>query len=338
MGGCLSSSASPPSEAKAKQETQPEAVAPKKPETAPTASKRDVVVGSVTLRDEDGNERLGVEDDRKTMEEEEYDYPSTLQEELNEVLEAVYEVISEEDIQNYQRYLDDIAKQEIAEQSAKAKTPAPVFELVDQDNERTSLEQLCQKGPVVLQFYRGKWCPHCNAGLMKYNKYLPKIKEHGASLVAISPMLPDGSQFLASKRDLDYAVLSDCGNTVARKYKVTFVVPEFIRPTFESWGHDVPKANGDDLWEIPLAATFVINKKREIVWSFVDNDHGVWAEPSDVVQALETCCKNSPPENEIINHNGKTRGKGSVKAQKPDKSVFGPKKQSAAEYVSAYPI
>jgi len=286
--------------------------------------------------DEHGNANIGAEENRNTLEDMDYEGPTTLQEELNEVLEAVYACVTEEDIQMYQSYLQGIEKQQIAEKAAKSLSDAPGFELVDQDNEKVSLSELCKKGPVVLQFYRGKWCPHCNAGLMAYNKYLATIKKLGATFVAISPMLPDGSQFLASKRDLNFAVASDCGNEVARKYKITFTIPEIIRPTFEAWGHDVAKANGDELWEVPLAATYVINKKQEIVWTFVDNDHGVWAEPEDVIDALKNYCGEETSK-EGVNTNGKTRGKGSVKAQKPKKTLFGPKKQSAGDYVSGYP-
>lgn len=324
MGNCFSSSSAT------------EDVVTSKPAQREVASTEETITNVTPSRDKGGNENLGCEDDRNTLEDLDYTYPSTLQEELNEVLEAVYALITEEDIQKYQCYLNGIEKQQIAEKAAKSLSKAPNFELIDQDDERLSLSKLCEKGPVVLQFYRGKWCPHCNAGLMAYNKYLKKIQEMGGTLVAISPMLPDGSQFLASKRDLQFPVLSDCGNTVARKYNVTFVVPEEVRPTFESWGHDVATANGDDLWEVPLAATYVINQKEEIVWTFIDNDHGVWAEPSDVVDALEKFCgKNS--EAKGVNTDGKTRGKGSVKAAKPTKSLFGPKKLSAGDYVSAYP-
>ena len=180
---------------------------------------------------------------------------------------------------------------------------------------------------------------------MAYNKYLQTIRDqHGATLVAISPMLPDGSQFLASKRDLQFPVVSDCGNRVARDYRITFVVPEFLRPTFEAWGHNIPEENGDDLWELPLAATYIVNQQQEIVWSFIDNDSGCWAEPQDVVTALGQHCSSNDNNNKsqsvLTNTNSKIRGRGSVLAQKPpvSKSLFGPKKIPAGEYVSAYRI
>lgn len=333
MGSCLSQQAAPGGS----HNTEVKQHKPQDPPMTPsagTAKEVPLPCHDLTLIDEDGNERVPADPDRKTMEEEEYDSPSTLQEQLNEMLEAIYALISEEQIQEYQQYLQDIEKQKIAENSAKALSPAIDFELTDQDDQPVKLEKLCKEGPVVIQFYRGKWCPHCNAGLMKFKEYLPAIKEQGANLIAISPMLPDGTQFLASKRDLDFAVLSDVGNKVAREYKVTFVVPESIRPTFQAWGNDAAKANGDDLWEVPLAATYVINQKMEIVWTFVDNNHGCWAEPSDVVHALKELCGEAKlSSGEIVNANSKTRGKGSVDAKKPKKTMFGRKKQPAGDYI-----
>ena len=91
-----------------------------------------------------------------------------------------------------------------------------------------------------------------------------------------------------------------------------------------------------------MAATYIINQKMEIVWSFVDNNHGCWAEPSDVVEALEVFCgPEAAPDTKGAdmgrNTNSSTRGKGSVAAMKPLKSLFGPRKQSAGDYVSGYP-
>ena len=165
MGNCLSSSSEQLSVVAAttsgdttKGGPQPEQPVPAaKPSAAPVIT---------NLRDTDGNEQLGADYDRNTLEETDYESTeattigpySSLQEELNELLEAVYAVISEEDIQKYQQYLDAIQKQQIAERAIKALTKAPGFTLLDQDNEQVSLEALCAKGPVVLQFYRGKVC------------------------------------------------------------------------------------------------------------------------------------------------------------------------------------
>jgi peroxiredoxin len=219
------------------------------------------------------------------MDEDEF-YPKTLQEELNEITEAFYAAHSDEVIRQYQLFVENITKQSIAEGAIKSPTMAPNFELEDQDGDMVCLRELLERGPVVLVFYRGKWCPHCNATLMRLQRELSKIEAKGASLVAISPMLPDGTQYLASKRSLQFLVCSDLGNSVAKSFKITFQVMPELREAFLKLGEDIPAHNGDETWEIPLPATFVIDQSGEIVWSFIDDDPSIRADIDDIVAAI----------------------------------------------------
>lgn len=267
-------------------------------------------------------------------------YPKPLQEELNEIIEAFYSMISEDDIKQYQTYLESIEKQRIAEGAVKAYSPAPDFELQDQDDETVRLKNLLEKGPVVLVFYRGKWCPHCNATLIAMQRILPKIQEKGATLVAISPMLPDGTQVFATKRDLEFPVLSDFGNTVARKYRLTFTVPEEVRPSFEAWGEDVPGHNGGCSWEIPLPATYIVNMEGNVVWSFIDNDPGARGEPDDIVAAIpdDASVTSSKEGDDNANKDGSSSKKTRMKLHKSVRRLFGKKKDPADQYLSKYLI
>jgi peroxiredoxin len=216
---------------------------------------------------------------------EDEDYPKTLQEELNEILEAWYELLTEDDIHTYQKYLEDISGKKIAEGALQeVGAVAPDFELPDQDGEVVHLDELCQKGPVVLLFYRGKWCPHCNATVMRMQKIYPQIEASGAQLVCISPMLPDGTQYMATKLHLGFPVVSDVGNKTGKAFNIVFEIHPDVRESMVKWGEDLPKFNGDFTWEVPLAATYILNKgDRKIVWSFIDNDPGVRAEPDDIL-------------------------------------------------------
>lgn len=267
-------------------------------------------------------------------------YPKPLQEELNEIVEAFYAMISEEDIKTYQTFLEHIEEKRVAEGAVKACSKAPEFELQDQDNETVRLKDLLEKGPVVIVFYRGKWCPHCNATLLAMQRVLPQIQEKGATLVAISPMLPDGTQVFATKRDLQFPVLSDFGNEIARKYKITFTVPEEVRPTFEAWNEDIPAHNGPSCpWEIPLPATYIVNTNGIITWSFIDNDPGCRGEPDDVVAAI--------PEggSGARSHEGEKRNLDGAASKKTRKGIkksmgrlFGRKKEPPEKYIGQFLI
>jgi len=171
----------------------------------------------------------------------------------------------------------------IAEQSLHEGEIAPNFTLSDANGQSVSLAVLRQKGPVVVTFYRGSWCPYCNLQLRAYQAILPGIIEAGATLVAISPQTPEASTEIVDKANLRFSVLSDVGNQVARAYRLVFVLPEVLRPYTAS----LPQYNAGDTWELPLPGTFVIGADGVIRLSFVHADYTKRLEPSDILAALE---------------------------------------------------
>mgnify|MGYP005865363415 CR=1 FL=1 len=171
----------------------------------------------------------------------------------------------------------------IAKQSLHEGDLAPDFTLPDANGQPVSLAVLRQKGPVVVTFYRGSWCPYCNLQLRAYEAIFPKIREAGATLVAISPQTPEASTEIIDKGSLKFLVLSDVGNQVARGYRLVFVLPEVLRP----YTANLPQSNADETWELPMPGTFVIGADGVIRLSFVHPDYTKRLEPSDILAALE---------------------------------------------------
>lgn len=161
------------------------------------------------------------------------------------------------------------------------------FELPNARGGTTALSSLLASGPVVLSFYRGGWCPYCNLEFSALNALLPKIQAQGAQLVGISPELPDNSLDTAEKHKLLFEVLSDVGNQVARQYGIVMDVPAAMRPLYLKWGLDVPAANGDETWELPIPATYVIDRDGTIASAYVNVDYTQRMEPTDIIEALE---------------------------------------------------
>ena len=163
---------------------------------------------------------------------------------------------------------------------------APDFSLPgvrgDAFNLRTRLEQ----GPVVLSFYRGSWCPFCNLELNALQSALPDIRACGASLVAVSPELPDLALGHAEKLALDFDVLTDGGNQVADRYGLVMTVPESLRPLYLQWGIDLPAANGDDSHRLPVPATYVIDSSGVVRAAHVEKDYTQRMEPDAILDAL----------------------------------------------------
>lgn len=140
---------------------------------------------------------------------------------------------------------------------------------------------------AVLSFYRGTWCPYCNLELKALQGINDELKALGASLLAISPQTPDSSMTTKEKNELTFEVLSDTNNTIAKDFGLIFSLAEELRPIYKSFNIDVPGANGDDSYDLPMPATYVINKNKEIVFSFVDEDYTKRCEPQDIISAIK---------------------------------------------------
>ena len=116
---------------------------------------------------------------------------------------------------------------------------------------------------------------------------LPRIEDLGAGLVAVSPQTPDNSVSTAERMKLTFEVLSDVGNRVARQFGIVYVLSEELRPIFAGFGIDLPAANGDDTFELPIPATYVIDRERKIRMAFVDADYTQRVDPEVVISVLK---------------------------------------------------
>lgn len=164
---------------------------------------------------------------------------------------------------------------------------APDFALPNAAGKSIVLKELLRTGPVILTFYRGGWCPYCNIQLRAYQSVLPQISASGARLVAISPQLPDNSLDTANKNALTFDVLSDVRNEVARSYGLVYSLPEEIRAALRSNNKALPSINGDQSWELPVPATYVIARDQHVALAYIEVDYRKRLEP----EALLTCLK-----------------------------------------------
>jgi len=167
---------------------------------------------------------------------------------------------------------------------------APDFTLPDAFGNDVSLKTLLAKGPVAISFYRGEWCPFCNIELRGLQGSLPKMRELAATLIAISPEKPDFGIVATEKNKLTFPVLSDLGNKVARQFGIVFQVGQELRDFSKNvFKNDLALRNGDDSYELPVPATFVIDTTGIVRFAHVDVDYMLGrAEPEAVVAALET--------------------------------------------------
>ncbi len=181
----------------------------------------------------------------------------------------------------------DLMNSEVAAAARTTGDLAPDFALPNVRGGTLRLLELAQQGPVVLSFYRGSWCPFCNLELNALQRRLPEIRQRGARLVAVSPEKPDSSLSHAQKLALEFDVLSDIGNAVAGEYGLIMAVHEALRPLYREWGIDLPAANGDETYQLPVPATYVIDRECVIRAGYIDKDYTRRMEPDAIIDALD---------------------------------------------------
>lgn len=140
---------------------------------------------------------------------------------------------------------------------------------------------------VVVNFYRGIWCPYCNFEMKALADISDDLEKLNAKIIAISPESPDLSLNMQEKHELKFEVLSDSHNKVAKEYGLVFTLADEIRPIYESFGIDVPGSNKEESYELPMPAIYVINKNKEIIFSFIDEDYTKRCEPQDILDIIK---------------------------------------------------
>ena len=191
-----------------------------------------------------------------------------------------------------QAAIDEVGESGILEGAMKTGDKAPDFTLSNAVGKRVSLSALLAKGPVVLTWYRGSWCPYCNMQLRDYQKHLPELEKFNARLVGVSPERPDNTLDWQEKNGLQFDILSDPGNEVARRYGVVYKLPESLQPMYRAGGRiDLAKYNGDDSLELPLGVTYVIDTDGAIVYAYLDTDYRKRADTAEIIAAVRALAR-----------------------------------------------
>lgn len=215
----------------------------------------------------------------------------TLQKELTALKNENLAKMPEEVVQTLLKDLQKLSASGIVDNAPKVGDKIADFSLPNHLGNVLNLETLRKEGPVVITFYRGGWCPYCNLELKTYQEVLPEIKALGATLVAITPENPDESLTTSERHDLEFEVLTDNKALYAKELGLAFSLSEELRPLYENFGIQVEKHNGEGQFDMPLASTFVVDTDGTIVFSFVNADYTLRAEPSAILEVLTTLKK-----------------------------------------------
>ena len=163
---------------------------------------------------------------------------------------------------------------------------APDFSLLDQNGTQVTLSEQLAKGPVVLSFYRGGWCPFCTLTLRAMDRIRDEVARQGATIMMISPQKQSESIATARRNFLHFPVLADADNVVARRYGVVLKVNAERRALLERLGHDLSIINGNTAWELPATVTYVIAPDGRVATAHLDPRVNRRMEPASVLAAL----------------------------------------------------
>jgi peroxiredoxin len=184
------------------------------------------------------------------------------------------------------RVIAELKQKRLAENVLAVGGKAPAFELQDHNGKFVSSTDLLHKGRLVICFFRGRWCPFCVGQLEAMNLVLPQIEQAGASLVTISPQTVQQSFFMVDQHKLRFLLLSDAGNHVARQFGLVYRVPDEQQAIYRRAFVNLPFANGDDSWELPISATFILDRDGTILYASADENYTQRPEPREIARQL----------------------------------------------------
>ena len=183
--------------------------------------------------------------------------------------------------------IDEVAASGILKTALNVGGAMPGFALKDAAGATVNSADLLSRGPLVVVFYRGAWCPYCNLYLHRLQDYLPKLAERGATLVAISGEGPDNTAATVKKTQATFQVLSDPGYVASRRFGVIYQVNKDVANAMRGFGVDMKNRYGTGKDELPLSATYVVGQDGKVTYAFLDADYKKRAEPADVLAALD---------------------------------------------------
>jgi peroxiredoxin len=217
---------------------------------------------------------------------------------LREIYSERKELISKyvpADIQAiHARVIEELKEAGAPERALQVGNKSPAFELSDHNGKIVRSSDVLKKGPLVICFIRGRWCPFCVGQMEAMNAIYPEIQSAGASFVAISPQTVHQCSLMADQHKLRFPLLSDTQNSVARQFGLAYRVPEYQQEIYRRVFVNLPFVNGDDSWELPIPATYVLNGDGIVRYSSVNPDYTDRPEPVEIVQFLtEDSCTSS---------------------------------------------
>jgi peroxiredoxin len=208
-----------------------------------------------------------------------------LQDQLDQITANTRHLVQAERLAVGERAVSELFASGIEERILPVGALAPEFALKDSNGKLVRSRDLLASGPLIIKFFRGRWCPYCMTELEAWRDLYGQLRERGALLVAVSPQIERQSDFMAGQHGLPFLVLSDPGCSVAAQFGLVYTVPEYHQQYYRSILINIPFVNGDDSWRLPLPATYVIGRDGRVLFAEAHADFRVRPEPDEALAA-----------------------------------------------------
>jgi len=201
--------------------------------------------------------------------------------------ELIAKYVPAETLAVHAQAIAELKSRSLAANIVSVGAKGPQFELQDHDGKLVSSSDLLAKRRLVLCFIRGRWCPFCVGQMEAMNLIVPQIEHAGAAFVAISPQTVKQSFFMHDQHRLRFPLLSDVHNDVARQFKLTYRVPSAQEALYRRTFVNLPFTNGDESWELPIPATYILDRDGTVLYASANEDYTERPEPAEIVRVLQ---------------------------------------------------
>jgi peroxiredoxin len=210
---------------------------------------------------------------------------TALQDQLDEITANTRNLVQADRLAVGERAVAELFASRIEEKILPVGAPAPEFALKDSNGRIVRSADLLALGPLVIKFFRGRWCPYCMTELEAWRDLFSQLRECGGLMVAIGPQVERQSDFMVGQHGLPFPVLTDPGCKVATRFGLVYSIPQYLRDYYRSILVNIPFVNGDQSWLLPLPATYVIARDGRVAFAEAHADFRVRPEPEDGLAA-----------------------------------------------------
>jgi peroxiredoxin len=209
-----------------------------------------------------------------------------LQDQLDEITAQTRNLVQPERLAIGERSIEELFRTGIEDRILPAGATAPSFALPDFSGKIVRSTDLLALGPLIVNFFRGRWCPYCVTELETWRDLYPALRERGALVVGISPQTQRQSDFTAGQHAIPFPLLTDAGCAVAEKFGLVWTVPAYLQRYYRGILLNIPFVNGEESWKLPVPATYVLSPEGKVLYAEAHADFRVRPEPEDVLRSL----------------------------------------------------